>query len=270
MWKSSSHQHFTYPQLAPNAHAQIGTSAQPIMFVGGNCQTKNLLTWGMVSRANPQGGMSQIGLDSQGGASLHIGELTGGYGQGWSSGRVGRNGESGKAAIMRQHGDWEHAEVLALISCKHVEQVVHRKLIDLCTHIVPSKQWWEKIVDELQKKIKSKFWKNNTMCKDKWNALNSIIKKLQIITKGLECIFIFGISCLNKKKGSIYLVYSTKSIMSWLMFFTDKMLTCMLGMWMLKGMWSTYHLHKKLRMKMKISISRIMFKKFKILMENKF
>jgi hypothetical protein len=78
---------------------------------------------------------------------------------------------------------------------------------------------------------------------------------------------------LNKKKGSIHLVYSTNSMMSWLMFFNDKrlsMLTCMLGMWMLKGMWSTYHLHKKLRTKMNISISRIMFKKLQILTENKF
>jgi hypothetical protein len=116
--------------------------------------------------------------------------------------------------MHQQHGNWEHVEVLALISCKHVEQVVNKKLIDLCTHIMPSKQRWEKIVDELQKKIKSKFQRNDTMCKDKWNVLNSIIKKLEIITKGLECIFIFGISCLNKKKGSIHLVYSTNSMMS--------------------------------------------------------
>ncbi len=76
---STSH---TYPQLTPNAHAQIGTSAQPRMFVGGNRQVKNSLTRGMVSKANPQGGMLQIGSDSQGGANLHIGKLIGGCGRG--------------------------------------------------------------------------------------------------------------------------------------------------------------------------------------------
>jgi hypothetical protein len=91
-----------------------------------------------------------------------------------------------------------------------------------------------------------------------------IIKKLKIITRGLEFILVSRISCLKKKRGSIYLVYSTRIIMSRLMFFKDKMLSmfpCMLGMWMLKAMWFTNHMHKKLRMRMKISIHTIMFKK---------
>jgi hypothetical protein len=109
----------------------------------------------MVSRENPRRGMSQASSNSQGGASLHIGRLIGGCGQGQGSGRTRCNGESGEAAIpCQRHGDWNLAKVLALISYKHAEQVVQKKLIDLYTHMVPSVQRWEKIVDELQKKIK--------------------------------------------------------------------------------------------------------------------
>jgi hypothetical protein len=61
-----------------------------------------LFTRGLVLRANPQGGMPQIGLDSQGGASSHIGRLIGGCGQGQSNGKVGCNGESGEATILCQ------------------------------------------------------------------------------------------------------------------------------------------------------------------------
>jgi len=42
--------------------------------------------------------MLQIGSNSQGGESSHIGRLIGGRGQSWSSGRVGHNGESGEVA----------------------------------------------------------------------------------------------------------------------------------------------------------------------------
>jgi hypothetical protein len=43
---------------------------------------------------------------------------------------------------------------ISLISYKHAKQVIQRNFIDLCTHMVPSIQQWEKIADELQKKIK--------------------------------------------------------------------------------------------------------------------
>jgi hypothetical protein len=141
----------------------------------------------MVLGANPQRKMSQTRSYSQGGASLHIGKATSGRGQGRGNGKVGFNGESGEATIpCQRHGNWEPTKVLALISYKHVEQVVQRKLIDTCTHMVSSVQLWEKIVDELQKKIKSKFPRNNTTCKDKWNAFNSYYKKFANYHKGIR------------------------------------------------------------------------------------
>jgi hypothetical protein len=115
---STSH---TYPQLALNAHAWTRT------IVGGNCQLENSFTRRMVLGANLQGGMSQIGSHSQGGTSLHTCKLIGGHGRGWgwSSGRIGSNGKNGETTILRQqHGNWEPAKVLALISYKHVEQVI--------------------------------------------------------------------------------------------------------------------------------------------------
>jgi hypothetical protein len=51
----------------------------------------------MVLGENPQGRMSQTWSNSQGGASLHIGKLPSGHGQG--NGRARCNGKSGKAII---------------------------------------------------------------------------------------------------------------------------------------------------------------------------
>jgi hypothetical protein len=38
--------------------------------------------------------------------------------------------------------------------------------------MIPIMQRWDKITKNLQKKTKIKNRKNETMCKDKWNALN--------------------------------------------------------------------------------------------------
>ncbi len=69
-----------------------------------------------------------------------------------------------------------------------------------------------------------------------------ITRKLQMIINGLESISIFGISYCMKKKGSIYLINSTRSIMNRLkIFFKGKrllVLPCISWTWMLKMMHS--------------------------------
>ncbi len=67
--------------------------------------------------------------------------------------------------------------------------------------MIPTMQLWDIIVKELQKKMKNKFAKNEIMCKDKWNSLNSNykIKLEQIIAKGRVIILIFVIYHLKKK-----------------------------------------------------------------------
>jgi TRAP-type C4-dicarboxylate transport system substrate-binding protein len=70
------------------------------------------------------------------------------------------------------------------ISYNRVEQAPQKRFIDLCTRMVMFKQRWEKLAKELQKRIKRKFPRNKTMCKDKWNAPNSNYKKLVDYHKG--------------------------------------------------------------------------------------
>jgi len=54
-----------------------------------------------------------------------------------------------KVEKLQQHGNWEPTKFFALISHKHVEQIVQRELIDPHMHMVPFVQRWENIVNEL-------------------------------------------------------------------------------------------------------------------------
>jgi hypothetical protein len=83
------------------------------------------------------------------------------------------------------------------ISYNLAEQTTQK---DLCARMVLSKLRWEKLAKKLQKKIKSKFLINKTMCKNKWNVPNSDYKNLQIIIQELESIHVFGIYLTKKKK----------------------------------------------------------------------
>jgi hypothetical protein len=58
------------------------------------------------------------------------------------------------------------------------------------------------LVDELQKKINSKFPRNGTMCKNKWNTLNFDYKKITNYHKwnGIYMCFWDLILCEEKKK----------------------------------------------------------------------
>jgi hypothetical protein len=68
-------------------------------------------------------------------------------------------------------------------------------------HVIPTMQLWDIIAKELQKKMKNKFPKNEIMCKDKWNSLNSNykIKLEKIIAKGQVIILIYGNYHLKKR-----------------------------------------------------------------------
>jgi len=50
--------------------------------------------------------------------------------------------------------------------------------------MIPNLEHWDKIVEELQQITKSKFPKNITMYKDKWNSLHSNYKKIIDYHKG--------------------------------------------------------------------------------------
>ncbi len=94
-------------------------------------------------------------------------------------------------------------------------------------HMIPTMQLWDIIVKELQKKMKNKFPKNEIMCKDKWNSLNSNYKITleQIIAKGQVIILIYGIYHLKKKNVSICPGNSIDNFISWLRPFKRKMLS---------------------------------------------
>ncbi len=110
----------------------------------------------------------QGGSNSQAKASSHV-RRSGGV-QGWACDGNRTRCKSKEVGVPHQwHGNWEHIKLLMFISYNHVEQAIQK---DLCAHMVPSKQRWEKLAKELQKKIKSKFPRNKTMCKDKWNVPN--------------------------------------------------------------------------------------------------
>lgn len=65
--------------------------------------------------------------------------------------------------------------------------------------MIPYVQCWNKVIKYLQKKMKNKFPRNGTICKDTWNSLNFITRNLHIIAKGKVIIPIFGNYCLKKK-----------------------------------------------------------------------
>ncbi len=75
--------------------------------------------------------------------------------------------------------------MLAFIAYKHIKHATWKEIIDPRSQMIPITQWWDKIVDELHKKTKIKNLKNKTMCKEKWNALNSDYKKLTDYHKGI-------------------------------------------------------------------------------------
>jgi hypothetical protein len=58
------------------------------------------------------------------------------------------------------------------------------------------------LVDELQEKINSKFPRNGTMCKNKWNIFNSDYKKITKYHKwnGIYICFWDLILCEEKKR----------------------------------------------------------------------
>jgi hypothetical protein len=51
--------------------------------------------------------------------------------------------------------------------------VAQKELIDLRVHMVPTIVWWNKIAKELLKLIHNRILRNEKMCKNKWNKINS-------------------------------------------------------------------------------------------------
>jgi hypothetical protein len=62
---------------------------------------------------------------------------------------------------------------LTLIACKHVKHIAWEELINPKSQMMPIGCYamLGQIAKELQKKIKIKIRRRETMCKDKWNAL---------------------------------------------------------------------------------------------------
>jgi hypothetical protein len=98
---------------------------------------------------------------------------------------MGHNGGGGEfASTCQWHYNWELIKVLALISCKHAKQLAQEQLVDPWAQMIFFVQCSDKIVEDLQQKTKNKFIRNGTMCKDKWNSLNSYNKKIANYHKG--------------------------------------------------------------------------------------
>jgi hypothetical protein len=53
-----------------------------------------------------------------------------------------------------------------------------KELVDPQAQMIIVALWWEKIAENPQTNTKNKFSQNETMCKDKWNSLNSNYKKI--------------------------------------------------------------------------------------------
>ncbi len=82
---------------------------------------------------------------------------------------------SGKALIPWQHhNNWEHNEILTFIACKYVKHIAWEELNNPRSQMMPIGCYaiLGQIAKELQKKIRIKITRRETMCKDKWNALN--------------------------------------------------------------------------------------------------
>jgi hypothetical protein len=73
---------------------------------------------------------------------------------------------------------------MALIKCKHIEHVVQKELIDLRMHMAPTIVWWNKIAKEFLKLIHNRILRNEKICKDKWNRINSNYKNFFYYHKG--------------------------------------------------------------------------------------
>jgi hypothetical protein len=129
--------------------------------------------------------------NSQAKASYHVRQSGGAQGPSCDGDRA-RCKSKEVAAPHQRHGNWEHVKVLMLISYNCAKQAIQKEFIDLCAHVVPSKQRWEKLAKELQKKIKSKFPRNKTMCKDKWMFPTPITNNLQTIIKEPKSIHFLG------------------------------------------------------------------------------
>jgi hypothetical protein len=75
--------------------------------------------------------------------------------------------------------------------------------------MIPTTQHWDQNAKKLQKKTKIKILRNKTMCKNKWNVLNSNDKKLvEYHNLVLEIIPILKKFLLKIKHDFIYLVNS--------------------------------------------------------------
>lgn len=132
-------------------------------------------------------------------------------GRGCSNRRLGCN--RGEASIPRQHHiNWDHNEVLAFISYKCIKQATQKALVDPRPQMIPAMQCRYRITKELQKKHKISMPMNDTMCKDKWNVLNSNYKKIADYHKGIGNHTSFGSHLLKRKNDFIYFNNTTKNI----------------------------------------------------------
>jgi hypothetical protein len=92
--------------------------------------------------------------------------------------------------------------------------VVLKQLVDFQAQMIPFVQCLNKIAKNLEQKTKSKFAKDGTMCKDKWNSLNSIYTKIIDYHKGIKNHTYFWDLSFNKKEIFIYHVNLIKSSMN--------------------------------------------------------
>lgn len=69
---------------------------------------------------------------------------------------------------------------MGLIARKHVEHIAHKQILDPRARMVLVYN----VGKRLQKRAKVKNPRNDVMCKDKWNSLNSNFKKLIDYHKG--------------------------------------------------------------------------------------
>jgi hypothetical protein len=147
--------------------------------------------------------------NSQAKTSSHVRQSGGAQGPGCDGNKT--KCKSRKNVVPhQQHGDREHIEVLMLISYNCVKQAIQKEFIDLCAHMVPSKQHWEKLVKKSQKNIKRKFPSNKTMCKKSGVFPTLITIKLQIIIRNQSSYMFLGY-VQQRRRNSIYLNNSTKN-----------------------------------------------------------
>jgi hypothetical protein len=67
---------------------------------------------------------------------------------------------------------------MALISCKHKEQIALKQVIDPCTNMIITIQQWNKLSNNLQAITHSKIPRIGKMCKNKWNYIHGDYKRI--------------------------------------------------------------------------------------------